>query len=220
VRHGICTESDSIISAQEPVHPLRWAAIPPSSMGQRSDGFHPAEVRVPDGKHLSILHPQVCELSPLKRMAERALGEVYLRHHRHGRRPMQRENNPLIRVHCEWDGWQTAEVRFSDLRDVHWFQPIRAPHPLVHAHVSCADLVRGTIPHDCGFSSVPHRLLVCVLKRHTIPTVYEELARRADEGQTLLPHGTASAGGTSATRGHRVRPYSIESGRLTRPQPD
>src|SRR5688572_8373102 len=104
----------------------------------------------------------------------------------------ERTNPPLIRVHCEWDGWQTVIVRFNNLRDLHWFQPIRAPHPLVHAHVSCTDLVRGIIPHDCGFSVAPQLLCVCVLKRHTIPTVYEELARRADERRASIARNRVS----------------------------
>lgn len=89
----------------------------------------------------------------------------------------------LIRVHPEWNGWRNAEVRLGDLREVHWFQPDRAPQAIVHGYISCSN-VETEVPHDCDRRSAPHRLLVCVLKKHAIPTVYAELARRADEQRT------------------------------------
>ena len=93
---------------------------------------------------------------------------------------MTEQDDLLVRIHGEWKGWQSAEVRLGDLRDVHWHQPVTAPHQLVHAVVSCANIVTGEIPHECDRRSAPHDLLVCVLKRHALPTVYAELARRAD----------------------------------------
>lgn len=86
----------------------------------------------------------------------------------------------LIRVHQEWDGWRSAEVRLRDLQDVHWHQPTGAPHELIHGSIFCSDVVTGSIPHDCDPRSAPHRLSVCVLKRHAISSAYTELARRAD----------------------------------------
>ena len=41
-------------------------------------------------------------------------------------------------------------------------------------------LVGGDIPHECNHSDAPHRLHVCVLKKHTIASIHEELSRRAD----------------------------------------
>ena len=96
---------------------------------------------------------------------------------------MQADDRTLIRVHHHWDGWRSAEVRLSDLQNVHWLQPARAPRPLLHGYVSCANLCTGEIPHDCDVAQVPHQLLVCVLKRHTPPWVYLELIRHADEAQ-------------------------------------
>lgn len=98
---------------------------------------------------------------------------------------MPGHDDMLIRVQSEWDGWRNAEVRFGDLRDVHWFQPPRAPHALVHGYISCSNIATGDIPHDCDRRSAPHRLLVCILKKHTIPPVYAELAQRADGGRIL-----------------------------------
>src|SRR6266705_3219755 len=95
----------------------------------------------------------------------------------------------LIRVQSEWNGWRSAEIRSRDLQSVHWFQPDEAPHPLLHAYVSCTNLVSGDIPHDCDRTPPPHRLLVCVLKRHTIPSTYAEIVRRVDQEGTF----TASA---------------------------
>lgn len=90
----------------------------------------------------------------------------------------------LINVQREWNGWQTAMVRLGDLQHIHWFQPSGAPRRLVHAYVSCADIVDGHIPHDCERTPAPHQLLVCILKCHSIATAYAEVSRRADD-QTL-----------------------------------
>jgi hypothetical protein len=91
---------------------------------------------------------------------------------------MDSRDDAVVRVHQEWDGWRSAEVRSSDLRDVHWFQPRRAPQRLVHGYVSCAKVAHD-LQHDCE-GTPAHRLRVCILKRHTVPTTYAELARRAD----------------------------------------
>lgn len=93
---------------------------------------------------------------------------------------MQAHDEVVICVQSEWNGWRTAEVRLRDLHSVHWLQPRHAPQPLVHGYISCTNIVTGDVPHDCDRTSAPHRLLVCVLKRHTIPTAHAELARRAD----------------------------------------
>jgi hypothetical protein len=94
---------------------------------------------------------------------------------------MEPKHGLLIRVHREWRGWRSAEVRFGDLRDIHWLQPSGAPHSLIHAYVSCTAMVTGEIPHDCDGTSAPHRLLVCVLKRHALPSAYATLVRYADQ---------------------------------------
>lgn len=107
---------------------------------------------------------------------------------------MPADDDMLIRVQAEWDGWRNAEVRLGDLRDVHWFQPPRAPHALVHGCISCSDIATGDIPHDCDPRSAPHRLLVCILKRHTIPPVYAALAQRAGDQRTLPWNRRAVAG--------------------------
>ena len=108
---------------------------------------------------------------------------------------MDGHDGMLIRVQSEWNGWRNGEVRLRDLQSVHWFQPSQAPHPLVHGYISCTNLVTGDIPHHCDPASLPHRLLVCVLKRHAIPSAYAELARRAGEQQTVPPaaHGVRHA---------------------------
>ena len=86
----------------------------------------------------------------------------------------------VVRVQCEWNGWRTAEVSIDDLEQIHWFQPAGAPHPLLHAYVSCGRLANTGVSHDgCSRSPRPHRVLVCVLKRHHLPSVYAEIERRA-----------------------------------------
>ena len=94
-------------------------------------------------------------------------------------------DDTLICLHADWKHCQTASARFADLHDVHWHQPPGAPRALLHGYVACADIVTGAIPHTCDPTTAPHRLHVCVLKRHTIPVVYAELARLADQRRTF-----------------------------------
>jgi hypothetical protein len=100
---------------------------------------------------------------------------------------MQAYEDVLIRVHAEWNGWLNAEVRMGDLRDVHWLQSDHAPHAIAHAYLACSSLVTGRLGHCCEPDSAPHRLLVCILKKHVVPAVYAELARRADEHAAPRP---------------------------------
>ena len=92
---------------------------------------------------------------------------------------IRRADETLIRVHADWAAWQTAEVRLDDLEGLYWFRPHGAPRSLLHGYVSCARIVRGDIPHACNPSTAPHRLAVCVLRRHALPDAYLELVRRA-----------------------------------------
>jgi len=89
-------------------------------------------------------------------------------------------NNARIFVEQTWDGWRLAEVRLADLHDLHWRQPSGAPRALLHAYISCASIVAGSLPHDCDRTGGPHRLLVCVLKKHCAPSIYAFVAQRAD----------------------------------------
>ena len=113
---------------------------------------------------------------------------------------MALEDDAPIRVHETWDGWRYAEARASGLRDVHWLQPPGAPHPLIHAFVSCTSLSLGSLAHQCDPSSAPHQLRVCVLKRHTTPSAYAALAERAELVRThfssilTIPRADASVG--------------------------
>jgi hypothetical protein len=121
---------------------------------------------------------------------------------------MQVTDDKVICVQREWDGWKTAEVRLRDLLDIHWRQPTRAPRALVHGYISCTDIIAGEIPHGCEHTGVSHRLLVCVLKRHSAPSAYAELARRADQQRmsSTNPRTVTSSGDSqhTAARGARV----------------
>jgi hypothetical protein len=107
---------------------------------------------------------------------------------------MHNTDDILVCVQSEWDGWQTAEVRLGDLQNVHWFQPERARMPFLHGYISCATITIGEIPHNCERTKGPHTLRVCVLKRHNAPSVYAEIARRADEQRLLVPNAVMSSG--------------------------
>jgi hypothetical protein len=85
----------------------------------------------------------------------------------------------LLRVHAAWNGCPSAHVRIANIRDLHWRRPAGAPRPLLHAYIACPDIVSGTIPHACDPETAPHRILVCILKRHAMAGAYEMLASRA-----------------------------------------
>ena len=106
---------------------------------------------------------------------------------------MTERGNIAVSVNAKWNDWRFGNARLSALQDVHWHQPAGAPQPLVHAYVSCADLVVGTLPHACDRSSAPHRIRVCVLKSHNMPDAHAELARQAD-GSRLAPVPMAPEG--------------------------
>ena len=86
---------------------------------------------------------------------------------------------PTLIVHRQWNGWQTARVRLTDLEDVHWRQPAGAPRPLIHGYIACSRLAPGALAHACVSKTGPHRLLVCVLKSHTVVAVFQHLTRLA-----------------------------------------
>ena len=114
---------------------------------------------------------------------------------------MSAHDDMLIRVLSEWKGWRSAEVRLRDLQNVHWVQPNHAPHPLVHGYTFCTNIVTGEIPHNCDRTAPPHRLLVCVLRAHNLPTAFAELARRADSTRPSPLTGRALVGPIHEARG-------------------
>jgi len=85
----------------------------------------------------------------------------------------------LIRVQAHWNDWNDAEIRLADL-EIHWHRPTGAPHAILHGYILCSRVVTGDLPHRCDTRSAPHRIFVCVLKRHTLSPVYSELIRRAN----------------------------------------
>jgi len=89
-----------------------------------------------------------------------------------------------ICVAADWNDWRSANARLSDLRDIHWHQPQRAPQPMIHAYLSCANIVSGDLPHQCDRSSTPHLIRVCVLRSHNVASAYAELVRRAGQATT------------------------------------
>jgi hypothetical protein len=91
----------------------------------------------------------------------------------------RREPPTFVVVQRAWSDWRTAVVHITELEDIHWFQPAGAARPLIHAYVWCDKIISGNLSHDCFRSPGPHRLLICLLKSHTAPCVYEALAERA-----------------------------------------
>lgn len=99
----------------------------------------------------------------------------------------------LVSVQAAWNGWRSAEVRLSDLHDLHWFQPAGAHSRFLHAWIDCSDIVVGSIPHACDAPSAPHRLHVCLLKSHTLPGIYTQLTQRASDVAPVASQPLASA---------------------------
>lgn len=112
---------------------------------------------------------------------------------------MGRNDDSLVRVQSDWNHWRNATTRLADIDDLHWFQPMQARRTLLYGYVSCANLAAGDLSHACDKSSAPHRLRICILKRHTLPDVYRELARRADESRPLTVDRRARRGSWDRT---------------------
>jgi hypothetical protein len=91
--------------------------------------------------------------------------------------PITISEDTRVSVQREWDGWQSADVRVGDLEDLHWWQPPRAPRPMLHAYITSAKLVDSAWRAASADSAA--RLLVCVLKSHTPPDTYIALASRS-----------------------------------------
>jgi hypothetical protein len=107
-------------------------------------------------------------------------------------------------VTAEWNDWRLVHTRLGNLSDVHWHQPRGASHPLIHAWLLCSDVVGGELWHCCNRLSAPHRLCVCVLKKHNISSAYAELVRQADE-RCHSSHQPSSASKIAAVAPMRLR---------------
>lgn len=117
-----------------------------------------------------------------------------------GGRSEAADHHTFVVVQREWNAWRTSMVTLADLKDIQWLHPAGAPRPLIHAYVDCSHFPASDLQHECDLNSAPHRLLVCVLKSHTAPYVFDELARRASERGGL--HGNGYATASMAARCH------------------
>lgn len=120
----------------------------------------------------------------------------------------------LVVVRGEWNGWRTAMVRGSDLRDAHHWQPPGAPRPLLHATVRCDAIISGDIAHECDAQSAPHEVLVCLLKRDVPAAVFDSLCLSDDaRGAQLrrIVHPTVAAAGPTAPMGHALQAAVVEA---------
>jgi hypothetical protein len=111
---------------------------------------------------------------------------------------MRNDNDVVVRVHESWSGWRSAGVRVADLQDVHWARPRGAPHAMIHGWAWCTHVQGGDLSHDCDPASMPHRIQVCVLKHHAIPTTYAALADRAGAAGEAPSHPPIAAGTRTA----------------------
>jgi hypothetical protein len=92
----------------------------------------------------------------------------------------------LVVVQREWNGWKKAMAPLAALESVHWHRPQGAPRPMIHAYVNCDAIVSGDVPHEC-VERTSHRLLVCVIKCHTAPSVFDQLVARANAAAAQTP---------------------------------
>jgi hypothetical protein len=88
---------------------------------------------------------------------------------------------PQVIVRSQWNAWRAATVPVTELEDIHWLRPNGAPRRLLHGYVWCNRARAGQLPHDCPVAPAPHRVLVCVLERDTVASVFGQLSMRATE---------------------------------------
>ena len=94
------------------------------------------------------------------------------------------DQNVVVRVHVAWNGWQYADVPLAILKDVHWYHPVGAARPLVHAYVP-SEVFGAVASFGVRMAS---RLHVCVLKGHALASAYQALVRYADQHQQQMSH--------------------------------
>ena|SRR5437762_3634240 len=111
-----------------------------------------------------------------------------------------------IRVHERWDSWRTAEIALTALREVYWAQPNGAPRPFLHGTVHCTDLVGEHFAHVCDPASVPHPVVVCILRHDLLGSTYFELATRID-GRSDDNASVELAGLSAAEQLDRLRQF-------------
>ena len=120
--------------------------------------------------------------------------------HSHG------HNDQFVVIRAEWNGWRTAHVRVVDLEDIHWWRPVGAPRPLIHAFVSCRAAVAAGLSHCCD-AKAAHRVQICILKCHVVPCMFQELAARAVQRHDLYtaasPAGLEAPSRRSSSSRHR-----------------
>jgi hypothetical protein len=85
----------------------------------------------------------------------------------------------LVVVQRDLRDWHRAFVPLAAIEHVHWRRVAGARQPLLHAYIQCSPGLAGMLRHDCHAADAPHWLLVCILKRHTIPSIYTAMCARA-----------------------------------------
>jgi hypothetical protein len=86
---------------------------------------------------------------------------------------------PLVVVQLDWRDWHRAFVPLAAVEKLHWRRVPGAPRAMLHGYIWCSRVVAGVLHHNCALQDGPHRLLVCILKRHTIPSIYDAMSRQA-----------------------------------------
>jgi hypothetical protein len=86
---------------------------------------------------------------------------------------------PLVVVQLDWRDWHRAFVPMAAVEKLHWRRVPGAPRPMLHGSIWCSSIVAGILRHDCAPGDPPHRLQVCILKRHTIPSIYDAMSHQA-----------------------------------------
>jgi hypothetical protein len=92
----------------------------------------------------------------------------------------------LVSVRRQWNDYRTATVRLDHLRHFHWREEsggvrARSPRPFLHARMWCDAIVAGELAHSCAHGEGPHEILVCIVKKDNLKSVFSQLERLADE---------------------------------------
>jgi len=93
-------------------------------------------------------------------------------------------NEAVVAVRRQWNGWEVAKYRLSDLSLVFWDTTsggVRAPapQPFLHGYVQCDEMIEGDVAHSCLHGDGPHRIKVCVVKKDNDPKVFAGLVEQA-----------------------------------------
>ncbi len=149
----------------------------------RAEGISPFEaMRELTGESAAVCHgylmsrPDALEVQQLAQAVKERAEEALIK--------AAAEAGPVVRVRRQWNDYRLAAYPLSEVEGLHWSDisggiQATAPRSFVHGYVWCDRMIAGELAHSCAHGRGPHRIKVCITKKHNetvFPLVLETLA--------------------------------------------